>query len=332
MRNSTIDGLKTLSALAVVFIHCNKVQGDIGQMYTLAIRSLSRVAVPFFFMITGFYLSSLIEKRKCTQYVGKILKLAIISSVFYLFEAPIVALFRDEITGFFFWGGMFSWLESRYSIKLFIECLLTCKDPFKYHLWYLYALVYSLLFLTVVLKSSYRDYIRYILLIIPLIITYEYLGLEYPLTRNYLLGIPCIVIGFLTYESRNIFPIQYLWMGIIITSLLSIVESLVLWQYRLLDLDVYSCTIPLAWLLLLFAKQRPYCIDNGLSKIGLLYSTGIYIFHPFVADMLKFFFSRDTTMNQFIFPYLVFALTILFCMCLRLIERKLYTFKHKVQH
>ena len=50
-RNTTIDCIKTVAALAVVMKHCNYVYGLESNDYKYIVKALARFAVPFFLMV-----------------------------------------------------------------------------------------------------------------------------------------------------------------------------------------------------------------------------------------------------------------------------------------
>ena len=63
-RNTTIDAIKAIAAINVVFLHYNHVGGGIGEAYSRIIFNFTTFAVPFFFMVTGYYMIPLIQKER----------------------------------------------------------------------------------------------------------------------------------------------------------------------------------------------------------------------------------------------------------------------------
>ncbi|MFV8815028.1 acyltransferase family protein [Aerococcus urinaeequi] len=57
MRYSSLDGMKTIAAFLVICIHI-PFPGEVGQIIT----AIARIAVPFFFMVSGFFASDNLKK------------------------------------------------------------------------------------------------------------------------------------------------------------------------------------------------------------------------------------------------------------------------------
>lgn len=71
--------MKVICAFIVVCIHV-PFPGIIGEYFT----SLTRIAVPVFFMITGYFYSDIVRKRREIRQMKKIFKLVIEANIIYL--------------------------------------------------------------------------------------------------------------------------------------------------------------------------------------------------------------------------------------------------------
>lgn len=78
-RNNSIDNLKAICTFLIVCIHV-PFPGEIGAYFI----TLTRIAVPIFFMITGFFYLDIIFYHKEVKQIKKILKLLIEANVFFL--------------------------------------------------------------------------------------------------------------------------------------------------------------------------------------------------------------------------------------------------------
>ena len=100
-KNYTLNFVKFLACIMVVLIHC-KFPGDLG-LYTTA---LARFAVPFFFMVSGYYAYRSKNTNEYTKkQIIKITKIAIIALIAYfiynLLYNYIILDNKNFITSFF---------------------------------------------------------------------------------------------------------------------------------------------------------------------------------------------------------------------------------------
>ncbi|MBQ6226489.1 MAG: acyltransferase family protein [Bacteroidaceae bacterium] len=296
-RNYALDLLKCFAALMVVFLHYNKVMGEFGVLYSEIVRSITRLAVPLFFMITGYYLPVIVEKDGQNQQIIKILKLAFGSTAFYFVYRLIDASFTSSVSG---------WLTSHYTIGSVFSWIFLNDDPACYHLWYLYALLYSVLFYAVLYHFKLQRHIAIITLcLFILVFVANYTDVIF--VRNYLLGIPCIGCGVLVREKQ--LKVTYRQIFIPLSMLLVIAEMLFFHK----SLDVYTFSIPLALCMLTWAIDNPSKgKGTSFAMIGMKLSAYIYIFHVFVDNMIGNVLNYDTTILQVLRPFIVFISATLF--------------------
>lgn len=79
VRFAGFDILKFFCSFLIVCIHC-PFPGEAGQWFT----ALTRIAVPIFFMISGYYFNDMQSKRRTPDQIKKILSLVIAANCFYL--------------------------------------------------------------------------------------------------------------------------------------------------------------------------------------------------------------------------------------------------------
>lgn len=128
-RQSALDVTKCVSALLVVCIHYGEVRygDDTISIVSQVCNGLERVAVPMFFLITGYYYPCLVERGQVNRQLTKLVKMALGASCLYALFYGFRAYFRGDIS--MWWGGI--WRMSRmFSWWVFN------KDPFGFHLWY----------------------------------------------------------------------------------------------------------------------------------------------------------------------------------------------------
>lgn len=138
--------LKALAALLVVVIH-----GPLP-VYRAEVNSLASVAVPLFFMITGYFLydeddGRFVERLRAS--VGKLLPIMLITQAVYSVLPH---------------GGF----PQGRSLDFYIKWLLTGINHNNVHLWYLHSLLWVLLLLWLLCRLGWRRLLPYTLLFIPL--------------------------------------------------------------------------------------------------------------------------------------------------------------------
>lgn len=148
MRNKTIDGFRLIAAFLVVCIHAG--MPGLGVVLT----PFYKIAVPFFFMISGFYLYD--DDRESMN--RKIIKL--MKRIFLIwFQATII---YAVVTYFCFPED---WLNQA---MLFCQAKFWLLNiaPFNSVLWYLLAYLYSLLLIYVINKLTNVSKIKNVVLAI----------------------------------------------------------------------------------------------------------------------------------------------------------------------
>lgn len=305
-RNRVLDLFKILAALFVVMIHYNNVGGLWGDYYTYFINGLARFAVPTFFMITGYFLPTLIFSHKFQRYQKKIFKLTILTTIIYYLYYSAWS-YIDETTLSFTKNNIVFWL-------VFNEC------PIAAHLWYFYALLYSLFLINLTLKitTKYgifkRRYLKFALrltssILLASVIYAEYTGFFF--TRNFILGIACILIGIDLRTCGLSLRNSSLWLFIAI--LANIVELLILSQIVGVASrqNVYVTSIILAMAIVAYSVSHQKDLKCKLLSGGGEYATWIFILHVMVGDFFLRIYSPYNRLYCVIFPFLVYTVSLL---------------------
>ena len=128
-----LDILKALCAFCIILIHF-PLPGRTG----LAIDSLTRIAVPVFFMITGFFYADTKTRKKELKQIKKILLLCLYSNALYF----LLGLFLNLSSGA---ADIKSYLFQTFTPKAVFDCLICNTSPIAGHFWYLNALLYVLI-------------------------------------------------------------------------------------------------------------------------------------------------------------------------------------------
>lgn len=276
-RNISIDLLKLTMAGMVVGLHGGFLVDVVPSASHFITQALFRVAVPTFFIITGFYLETSIEKHGA-------------------------AWFKRIAAMFFLWTAIYSvfWLDpSGFEPK---ELVMNVAAGY-FHLWYLVALFWGAVVLLIVqsLKASSRVLLACCLSAFGLGTLIQYAG------NWHVLGDPwwdSFLNNYHLYRNAVFFAFPFLAMGVLLSrhegrldswrSLLpfALFGGFVLlaaeWAFSFYFItrevfDIYASLVVVCPLLFLFVRKLSVPSANG--TIALL-ATCIFLLHPMAQMVL----------------------------------------------
>lgn len=110
VRYDALDAMRLVAAFFVVCIHYWIVPGSMISRYVIVV---ARFAVPFFFMLTGFFLQTVIDKGRFKGYMQKIVMLTVGANILYfildrLYGTLDISSIGDvclQLLGAPIWGG-----------------------------------------------------------------------------------------------------------------------------------------------------------------------------------------------------------------------------------
>lgn len=151
-RYNALDLVKFLMALCVIAIHTSLVKEPILLPYSRGIEALVRMAVPFFFMTSGYFLFSKLRdisaQEKCEKidrYILRMIRLYILWNVVYLpitiygyghRETPLSIAIISFLRGFVLYG----------------------EQHMSWQLWYLLSTVYSMIAIRIMIGLHWKEY------------------------------------------------------------------------------------------------------------------------------------------------------------------------------
>ncbi|MDO4272389.1 MAG: acyltransferase [Eubacteriales bacterium] len=314
MRNQLLDAVKAVSAYFVVLLHI-RFPGRTGEV----INVLARFAVPFFFMVSGYFCYN-VHGKSLSRLPGKIkhvLFLTVLSYPFYiLWQCVQRSIEGKDLSA---WLGK---LTEGEHIKEFF--LYNNSSPVKWHLWFLPALLYCYLLFAVAEKLRIHK-IAYVL--IPVLLAGHFwmeeacafTGNSYETMefRNYLYtGFPFFMTGHLIHRYEGVLREKlsgvYLTAGILCGALLSVAEY---FRFGILELFVGSVILSVSVFLgaVLQGSREAGRLTEFFGEIGGKYAFFIYLFHLAVADVVKdlavFFGVNGSAAYGWLRPVLVCVLT-----------------------
>lgn len=308
-RQSGLDVVKCVAALLVVYIHYEgtKQGDDAFSIISQVCNGLARIAVPMFFLITGYYYPRLVERGRMGGHLRKLTCLALGSSLFYIIYFLALHCWK---------GDAWSWLMGLFTFRKLVRWALFNCDLAGFHLWYFYAVLYDLLILLALDRLKLWRAAR------PLIAALFLCGLalnftdHYIHTRNFLFfGLPYVAVGRLLGEGACRDFLRWstdgqLWACFIVCNLLVVAEFFLNRElFTQPGRDFYLFTLPMAVSLLVLALRHPTFGAGGLlATIGHKYSAYIYILHVAVGFLVAQVWTSKGFATLLFRPLFVFVL------------------------
>ena len=312
-RNISLDCYRLLLSFFVVAIHVNIVTPQLFPFLGWCISSgISRIAVPSFFIISGLFISSIIQdKNKFKKYIYKYLTIHIVWLIIYF------PFFSIELGS----------IDFPSYIRFIIVVILGWG-----HLWYVPALIGGVMSIYVLKRMNVKNEILLVLALFLFLCGYllqrvYLLGFSIPtstLTRNFIfMGFPFIFIGYYISQKKYIgqFRANKKNMTLLITLLtLLVIESYFCYTQNR-GSDFFLVLPLLSPLLLAFIsklKVNPN-IDSGfIAKL----SGGIYFSH----NIFRFLLGEIIDVDSIKMYILVLFFSILSSVVIILLNKKIKIF------
>lgn len=322
-----LDALKFLCAFLVVCIHIRP-QGETAS-YLLV---LARIAVPVFFMITGFFYENMVKKKAVRTYIFKIITMIVSANLLYFVLHGVTALCRGEL---------WHYIQEVLGVKAIIRFIVFNDTPIAGHLWYLNALLYTVVFMVLMDKVSDR---RKLYKIIPLLLAIDLvLGkysllifgreINFILVRNWIfVGVPYFLIGDYIKRLSENGKIQTISTKKLSVFCVLFASTNILERWFLVFMnanamrDHYVSTTLLAIAIFLLFMQMNGQGFNFVARMGKKCSTMIYLMHPAIITVLGILTHDQITKisgYNILAPVLVFGLSWAFAMLVSCISQKL---------
>jgi hypothetical protein len=300
-RSNTIDLFRFIGTLSVLILHT-----DFGKLPTFIVddlRLLSRWAVPFFFMVSGFFLSKHIQERislnsNIVERLMRLLTILIISSLFFTPIALYLNHYPFQVSNL---------ITGTYFHLWFIGSLIWSTVV----IWYVYylnkeaflPLLSGILLATAVFANSYD-------LLFSIDIDYYFF--------MFLSSLPFIFIGILFREKR--FYLQKT--SVLITLLvfgIAIQKTEAIFFESFFRKPQYEQQLLLGTIIIslaIFGLSISHLTkENIISKLGRDHSLFIYLFHPIFYLLIDFIYR----LLPFQFVYELKMFNPIYCLLLTLL-------------
>lgn len=287
-----IDYFRIIAALLVVAIHTSPLTSVDGTADFILTRVIARVAVPFFFMASGFFLLPGYMNVKDTE-PGKLFKFLEKAAMLY----GIAILLYLPIN---FYAGYF---QMEFLLPNLIKDFVF--DGTFYHLWYLPAAMMGATLTYLLLKKFKSGHVFRVALILYLIglfgdsyygiiekvpfikSFYDTIFLFSDYTRNGLFFAPIFfMLGGMVAKQRGHYRAKECLIGLLVSLVLMLTEGLCLHGFALQRHDsMYIMLLPCMFFLfqsLLFWRGQG---NKSLRYISMI----IYLIHPFMIALIRGF-------------------------------------------
>lgn len=314
-RNPSLDFLKLGLSFLIVALHIfpvAKLEGIEGLISYEIANGITRIAVPTFFIISGYFLRNKLEdKQYLFKYAKRILLLYVVWQLMYL----------PDLIRF-------------YHLNRFSSTDALLKLCYGYwHLWYLLATVLAVGLLYFTKQFSVKT--KWMLIVSLLIIGYgyqiliqsgalkHYLFITYlysliGTTRNFLfMAFPAMLLGTLYDQWKEFFiKIKFLLLPMILVLLL---EVGLYYHLKVKAMDFLLFLFPLCMLLFsVFKEWNP----TTQFKVNTTMSLGIYLCHPYVIRLVYEFIPQKTFELVVLKYVIICALAVLFWWILDKINKR----------
>ena len=289
-RNTTLDFLKFFAIAGVVVIHTKPfIENEIG----LALNSLARFAVPFFFIISGYLFTKKLN-NDLTRYGKQIIKLTKLYLSWYLvYLAYDLIVMISSNTDKSFLENIYQYSYENLSV---INLIYYGTGTSGYQLWYLPTLILATIVLFVFLSVNR---VKYLLIGSLILHIFGVIGESYTLildtwfqTREVLFfGLFYTTLGAFIAKNENAvyFSLKskyYLMLGLLFCALQVLERYILIAKLgETLSSDFVFTTIFASLFLFLFALKSPNIgSESLLTKIG-GNAVGIFVIHVLIMKI-----------------------------------------------
>lgn len=326
-----IDFFKFVCAVLVIAIHALPFSGiSTSAFYWVDI--LARIAVPFFFIASGFFLFNNISATKLKNFISRLLKLYLFWFVVTLphtiykkfilpesdFATNIIKFAKGVVFSSSFNG---SWYVNTLIVSSVIVYFLQKKFSFA-----LILLLGAILYVLSCISSSYMSFYPVDSAIATFVETYKYIFGVAPYT-SLPAGLLYVAIGAYIIKNKQSFTninMNSIIAGLVISIILAIVENTVLYGHSRSN-DSFFALVPLCFFLFLYCLKSDYIGRTiGANTLFLRNASTVMYFSQFILIDTYLFILKSVIHSPYInmIVYIVVLITtILLTAAIRYLEK-----------
>ncbi|MBC6612482.1 acyltransferase family protein [Hymenobacter sp. BT507] len=314
-RNYAIDIFRLLGALSVVALHVP--YEDLTNSLVLGIRWWGRWAVPFFFLLSGYFFQRNYRERGNIQFVKTIknlLSVYVVSNIIYI--------------------AFDLFINKSHTLNEFLN-FHDLDNGVSGHLWFVGSMIFGYLALLYSLESFSNISLLLISITIYIVVVtldvysiYMQMKLNHDFAR-YFISIPFLIWGVLIAKSSNVInkiSIYVFGLLVLLTFLVQCVEMVL--AYKGTGYSPHNIEFVLSsslFALSMFGLSLRIKLDKDvlIARLGRKYSLLIYLYHP----MLNIYLFKFLNMKNLGGGYLMLLnplISFLFCVILFVFIDRLY--------
>ncbi len=309
-----INAMRIISAFFVVLIHV-QFPGATGK----AVVCIARFAVPFFFMVSGFFSYYKDESVYLAKVKGKIKHTVVLTALsialYFAFNAAINLLA----------GTLPQYLKGKITLVSAFELFVFNHVGVAEFLWFLSALLYVYIVFYFLCKFRIQNKVAFL---IPILILGGILGRESIeifdnlhwifgksyLYRNFLsTGLPFFLMGYFIRKNEEKITSKLSVPVLAVMLILGAGEALAVELLHTQKSIYIGTAVAVFALFVLVVKLEDKVNVPTLASLGAKYSLYVYIFHIIVRDVLKIAINRiglNMPIVSWVLPFVVFGVTL----------------------
>ena len=309
--------IKIIAAFFVVTIHVH-FPGDFG----LAVIDIARFAVPFFFMVSGFF-GYCLDKNRSVEKIKKRIKNIIFM---FLSISVVYIVYKIVVAVLFYSNSPADVLEELFSAEAIVNFIFFNEPSVSVFLWYLPALIYTYVVFLVFEKNRLTQKMYFLIpfLFIAGVAFREIIEIPSDLPaffrnsflfRNYLfVGVPFFLFGHYIKSNEDKIKKEFSYLSLIFIMLAGFAESVIAGNMHL-QKNVYLGTFTAVFAIFVLAiKAEDRLNVKKISVAGSKYSMYIYLLHILVKNIIIIcvqYGGLNKLYNElkFIMPVIVFVIT-----------------------
>ena len=317
-RNGTIDIIRIIASFAVVLCHVH-----LPDPYTHGSMAIARFAVPFFYMVAGWFLFTpgndrdVCEKRIKRSLMATV-RMTVFCTVLYAVTNTVSCVLKGR--EMFYWFT--SWLSGETLLNLVV---FNYGQLISSIMWYLFAYIYVLLILLVLNHTGLLKKVYFLIpvLIIANLVMADTLDIRWFHVGNWLFtALPFVLLGIFLRE-KPVFSVRFskitLWIMIIAGTAMTIAESLV-YHEHILYVGTLLTTFGLFSLSIKCADKK---WPKFLCDFGCSCTPYIFFIHCAVRDLAYAIFGMPQGNIRFVMPVIIYFFTAIVSVAIVLIKKNL---------
>lgn len=333
-----LNALKIIAAFFVVCIHVH-FPGDFGR----AVVAVARFAVPFFFMVSGFfsyYENNAVLADKYKRKIRHILILLLGGSALYF-----VFGFGLALIG----GNGLSYVTKIFSLSSFAEFIVFNNTSVSEFLWFMPALIYTYF---VFFLFERKGITKKLYFLIPVLFLAGVILREIPeffentpaimdkayFCRNFLfVGLPFFMLGHFIKANEEKLKAK-LSCPVLVVMMAAGTAEAVIADFLHVQKSVYIGTFFAVFALFVFVvKYEDKVSLKYLPRLGAVYSFYVYVIHIMIRNVVNKsgdiipFAGKVLNMLDPVYPFVIFAMALAVSMIYVIIKQNLKKFLSKMR-